>query len=66
MQFADINTAWAVGTNGTILKTTDTGITWTNQPSGTLNDLYSVHYNSVTRDGYLEIAEQFLKLQMVV
>ncbi len=38
----DANTAWAVGTTGTILKTINGGTTWTAQSSGTTNGLFDV------------------------
>ena len=40
----DQNTAIAVGWSGTIIKTTDGGLNWISQSSGTTNDLYSVHF----------------------
>jgi hypothetical protein len=33
-----------VGQNGTVLKTTDSGINWTTQTSGTTNTLFDVHF----------------------
>ena len=39
---ADAYTVWAVGNNGTILKTADSGATWVAQASGTGNHLRSV------------------------
>jgi photosystem II stability/assembly factor-like uncharacterized protein len=40
---------WAVGGNGTILKTVDGGITWTQETSGTSEDLKSISMKSDTR-----------------
>ena len=42
VNFADANTGWAVGDNGTILKY-DTG-TWSSQTSGVSYDLLGVHF----------------------
>ncbi|MGA9697271.1 MAG: YCF48-related protein, partial [Dehalococcoidales bacterium] len=42
--FTDKNTGYAVGPDGTILKTTNGGTEWTSQVSGTSNDLYSVFF----------------------
>jgi uncharacterized repeat protein (TIGR01451 family)/CSLREA domain-containing protein len=42
--FVDTNTGWAVGDNGTILKTTDGGGLWSPQTSGTSKDLNSVFF----------------------
>ena len=42
VKFIDANTGYAVGGRGTIIKTTDGGVTWTWLPSGTENVLYSV------------------------
>lgn len=36
-----------VGTNGTILTSTDDGATWQERSSNTFNDLYDVYYDSV-------------------
>jgi len=38
----DANTTWAVGTGGTILKTTDGGTTWAAQQSGVTADLSAI------------------------
>ncbi|MFA4948485.1 MAG: YCF48-related protein, partial [Candidatus Krumholzibacteriia bacterium] len=43
VRFADANTGVAVGIDGTILRTTDGGVTWVRQDSGTTADLYAVH-----------------------
>ncbi len=40
--FADSNTVYAVGTAGTILKSTDQGVTWASQISTTNEDLFGV------------------------
>jgi Uncharacterized protein related to plant photosystem II stability/assembly factor len=44
--FTDANTGTAVGNGGTILRTTDGGITWTRQESGTTLDLYGVSFSN--------------------
>ncbi len=35
---------WAVGDNGAIVASTDDGLTWTEQTSGTTENLYGVHF----------------------
>lgn len=47
-----MQTGWAVGDNGTILKTTDGGNTWGLQTSGTTESLQSVHFIN-TQTGYI-------------
>lgn len=42
--FTDTNTGYAVGNNGTIVKTINSGITWTTQLSGTDNQLFSIYF----------------------
>ncbi len=42
VSFVDARVGWAVGLNGTILKTTDGGLTWVRQISGTTHSLFSV------------------------
>ena len=42
--FIDSNVGWAVGMNGSIIKTSDAGTTWLTQISGTNNELKSVHF----------------------
>ena len=44
--FPDAAHGWAVGDSGTILKTINGGVTWTEQISGTRADLYSVAFVS--------------------
>lgn len=44
IHFPDNTTGYIVGNNGTILKTTDAGLTWSNQISGTTNNLKSVFF----------------------
>jgi len=46
--FVDANTGWAVGRNGTILKTTNGGTNWTAQTSGRTSWLYDIHFVSST------------------
>lgn len=42
--FANSTTGWVVGEGGLIIKTTDNGIAWTQQTSGTLNQLNKVMF----------------------
>ena len=42
--FADANTGWAVGYEGTILKTTNAGAQWESRPSGTGTFLWGVFF----------------------
>lgn len=49
--FTEVNTGYAVGFNGTILKTTDGGLNWTSQTVGTVENLYSVHF--IEQTGYV-------------
>jgi photosystem II stability/assembly factor-like uncharacterized protein len=44
IRFVDATTGYAVGDAGTIIKTTDGGLTWTILNSGTPFDLYSVYF----------------------
>ena len=44
MTFVDAQTGWAVGTAGTVLKTTDRGETWVTQSSGTTQALRNVFF----------------------
>ena len=39
--FIDTNTGWAVGDDGTMLKTTDGGLTWSLIPSGRTELVFS-------------------------
>ncbi|MBN2356112.1 T9SS type A sorting domain-containing protein [candidate division KSB1 bacterium] len=41
--FVDTQTGWAVGDNGTILKTTDAGVNWSNLAFLTRNRLWSIY-----------------------
>ncbi len=45
----DSNTATAVGANGTIIRTTNGGTTWTNQVSGTTAPLFGVCFTDVNQ-----------------
>jgi photosystem II stability/assembly factor-like uncharacterized protein len=45
--FVNGSTGWVVGTAGTILKTTDSGQSWTSQPSGITLTIYGVHFVDV-------------------
>ena len=42
--FIDNQTGWAVGTNGTIIHTSDGSDTWTPQTSGVTNEVKAVHF----------------------
>jgi photosystem II stability/assembly factor-like uncharacterized protein len=44
LYFYDADTGWVVGAQGTILKTTDGGVSWNQEPSGTSNNLTSVQF----------------------
>jgi hypothetical protein len=44
VHFVDAQTGTAVGQAGTIVWTTDGGVTWVTQESGTTNDLYGVSF----------------------
>ena len=46
VSFADQNNGIAVGSDGTIRRTTNGGTTWMPQSSGTTNDLYEVSFNN--------------------
>src|ERR1051325_7984058 len=45
--FTDIKTGTAVGGNGTIMRTTNGGRTWTNQSSGVFRTLYACYFVDV-------------------
>ncbi len=50
----DSYTAWAVGDNGTIAKTTDSGVNWLQQPAWTTTiELMDVHFNTLNGHGYI-------------
>ena len=51
LYFVDNNTGFAVGENGKIIKTTNGGLTWVSQNSGTSNGLASVFFTDATH-GY--------------
>ena len=42
LHFISINIGWVVGSNGTILKTSNGGITWSVQQSNLSSNIYSV------------------------
>ncbi len=48
ISFADAQTGTAAGDAGTILHTTDAGVTWTSEPSGTRKNLRGVSFPSST------------------
>jgi photosystem II stability/assembly factor-like uncharacterized protein len=47
VSFADVITGFAVGNNGSILRTTDGGTVWWKVSSGTAQQLLSVHFTDV-------------------
>ena len=49
--FLDANRGVAVGVGGTIIRTTDAGLTWSLQASNTTNSLRAVRFNSSTGEG---------------
>ena len=51
VHFTDINTGYAVGQYGTILKSNNGGSTWAPLSSGTFNLLYSVFFTGIN-NGY--------------
>jgi hypothetical protein len=50
--FISDQTGWSCGWNGTIMKTTNGGINWISQISGTTNELYRVQFTDVNT-GYV-------------
>jgi photosystem II stability/assembly factor-like uncharacterized protein len=44
VHFLDANRGWVVGDSGTILKTINSGSTWSSQTSGTTQNLRAVHF----------------------
>jgi len=51
MDFPKPNSGFAVGFAGTIMKSNDSGNTWSPQTSGTLFDLFDVHFTSAGQTG---------------
>ena len=49
VHFVDANTGWAVGDDGTILRTTDGGTNWSTQSSGTTVLLRDVHFTGASK-----------------
>src|SRR4051812_15897503 len=47
--FTSSTQGWAVGSNGTILTTTNGGVNWSPQVSGTTANFYSVHFASASQ-----------------
>ncbi len=52
VRFVDAVTAFAVGTNGTAIKTTNAGTSWSNLTSGTTNTLWNVFFTN-SNTGYI-------------
>jgi len=48
----DAQTGYAVGAQGTIIKTTNGGVLWVSQNSGTTRDLFSVNFPIDAQTGY--------------
>jgi photosystem II stability/assembly factor-like uncharacterized protein len=48
VDFPNLNTGFVVGYNGTILQTTDAGLSWNGLNSGTSNNLFSVFFINAT------------------
>ncbi len=48
VSFVNANTGWVLGANGTILRSTDGGASWTRQASGTTNHLYAASFVNTT------------------
>jgi photosystem II stability/assembly factor-like uncharacterized protein len=46
--FITTTTGWAVGDGGMVFKTTDGGVTWTQQTSGVVTNLYDVFFSDST------------------
>ena len=62
MHFVNATTGFIGGTSGTILKTTDAGLTWTAVTSGTTSTIYNIYavdanyiYAPMSASGYLRI-----------
>ncbi len=51
VHFTDSNNGWAVGTQGTILHTSNGGDSWARQTSGVSENLFSVHFTD-SRNGW--------------
>jgi photosystem II stability/assembly factor-like uncharacterized protein len=47
----DFTIRYTVGSGGLILKTTDAGVTWTPQPSGTTRNLFAVSFDGTSTHG---------------
>jgi photosystem II stability/assembly factor-like uncharacterized protein len=45
VQFLNDEDGWAVGRQGTILRSQDEGLTWLQQNSSTKQNLYALHFN---------------------
>ena len=45
--FIDANHGWAVGNNGRLYHTTNAGLNWTSQTSGTSSTLYGVYFTDI-------------------
>ena len=59
--FTDANNGYAVGLDGLILKTTDAGISWTPQNSGTTSSLLGVHFTDVDTGYVVGVGGSVLK-----
>ena len=61
VHFININTGWAVGTNGKILFTSNGGTTWSPQTSGTTQTLFDVKFPSALNGFIIGGLNTFLK-----
>ena len=52
VHYVNATTAWAVGSKGVVLKTTDGGATWVSSANDTLGNLASVYFRTAT-EGYI-------------
>ena len=49
VSFVNAQTGWTIEDKGVIKKTTDGGMTWTKQTSGTTNDLYAIYFSDANK-----------------
>ncbi len=56
MSWSGTNDAWAVGVSGTVLRSTDAGLTWVTQDAGTTRDLTGVSFSGTTRGWIVGLA----------
>ncbi len=63
VHFVDANTGWAVGASGTILKTTDGGVTWTAQTSGVSTNIQDVKFSGASSSTGIAVGSSGLILR---